>query len=128
MATAWESLTYLSDQVRTELPPGVSIGYKGESLEYITSGRSIYFIFLLALSCVSRHGAQFESYIHPFVIMLTVPLSIAVPCSAFPYRSESEHLQPDRMIMLVGWQQERHPDRRIRQPAPGCGAPSRKRS
>jgi multidrug efflux pump len=73
-----EALAYLRGLVRTELPPGATIDYKGESLEYVTSGRSIYFIFLLALVVVFlAMAAQFESYVHPFVIMLTVPLAIA---------------------------------------------------
>ncbi|MCK7515113.1 MAG: efflux RND transporter permease subunit [Desulfobacterales bacterium] len=99
-----EALTYLSDLVRTELPPGVSIGYKGESLEYITSGRSIYFIFLLALVVVYlAMAAQFESYIHPFVIMLTVPLAIAGALFGLFLTGQSLNIYSQiGMIMLVG--------------------------
>jgi multidrug efflux pump len=99
-----EALTYLSDLVRTELPPGVSIGYKGESLEYITSGRSIYFIFLLALVVVYlAMAAQFESYIHPFVIMLTVPLAIAGALFGLFLTGQSLNIYSQiGLIMLVG--------------------------
>jgi multidrug efflux pump len=99
-----EALTYLSDLVRTELPPGVSIGYKGESLEYITSGRSIYFIFLLALIVVYlAMAAQFESYIHPFVIMLTVPLAVAGALFGLFLTGQSLNIYSQiGMIMLVG--------------------------
>jgi len=99
-----EALTYLNDMVRTELPPGVSIGYKGESLEYITSGRSIYLIFLLALVVVYlAMAAQFESFIHPFVIMLTVPLAIAGALFGLFLTGQGLNIYSQiGMIMLVG--------------------------
>lgn len=75
--TLGEALDYLENLVRTELPAGASIDYKGDSLEYIDSSGSVYFIFLLALVIVYLVLAgQFESFIHPIVIMITVPLAI----------------------------------------------------
>ncbi len=72
-----EALNYLEGLVRSELPPGVSIDYKGGSLDYIESGSSIFLIFLLALVVVYLVLAgQFESFVHPFIIMMTVPLAI----------------------------------------------------
>ena len=54
------------------------IDYKGESLNYKRSGKSLYFVFGLGLVVVFLVlAAQFESYVHPFVIMLTVPLAMA---------------------------------------------------
>jgi multidrug efflux pump len=98
------ALTYLRDLVRTELPPGVSIDYKGESLEYVTSGRSIYFVFLLALVVVFlAMAAQFESYLHPFVIMLTVPLAVAGALFGLYLAGQSLNIYSQiGMIMLVG--------------------------
>jgi multidrug efflux pump len=99
-----EALAYLRNLVRTELPPGVSIDFKGESLDYITSGRSIYFIFLLALVVVYlAMAAQFESYIHPFVIMLTVPLAVAGALFGLFLTGQSLNIYSQiGMIMLVG--------------------------
>jgi multidrug efflux pump len=99
-----EALAYLRSIVRNELPPGVSIDYKGESLEYITSGRSIYFIFLLALVVVFlAMAAQFESYIHPLVIMLTVPLAVAGALLGLFLGGKSLNIYSQiGMIMLVG--------------------------
>jgi multidrug efflux pump len=99
-----EALAYLRNLVRSELPPGASIDYKGESLEYATSGRSIYFIFLLALVVVFlAMAAQFESYIHPFVIMLTVPLAIAGALFGLYLGGLSLNIYSQiGMIMLVG--------------------------
>lgn len=75
--TVGEALEYLRDIVDTELPEEVSIDYKGESQLYQESGNSILFIFALALAVTYLIlAAQFESWIHPFVIMLTVPLAL----------------------------------------------------
>lgn len=72
-----EALDYLEKLVRTELPAGASIDYKGDSLEYKESKGSVYFIFMLALVVVFLVMAgQFESFVHPLVIMLSVPLAV----------------------------------------------------
>ncbi len=75
--TVGEALTYLENIVATELPDSVSIDYKGESQLYQESGNSFIFIFILALAITYLVlAAQFESWIHPWVIMLTVPLAL----------------------------------------------------
>lgn len=75
--TISEALAYLENIVATELPAGVSIDYKGESQLYQESGSSFIFIFALALAVTYLVlAAQFESWIHPLVIMLTVPLAL----------------------------------------------------
>lgn len=75
--TLGEALEYLRGLVKSELPDEVSIDYKGESQLYQESGSSIIFIFLLALAITYLVlAAQFESWVHPFVIMLTVPLAL----------------------------------------------------
>jgi multidrug efflux pump len=75
--TVGEALEYLRDIVDTELPDEVAIDYKGESQQYQESGGSIIFIFALALAITYLVlAAQFENWIHPLVIMLTVPLAL----------------------------------------------------
>ena len=72
-----EALTYLNTMVEKHLPETAIVDYKGQSRDFIKSGSSIIFVFLLGLLVVFLVlGAQFESYIHPFVIMLTVPLAM----------------------------------------------------
>ncbi len=72
-----EALTYLESLVDEHLPESVVVDYKGQSLDFKSSGSSILFIFLLgALVVFLVLAAQFESYIHPLVIMLTVPLAL----------------------------------------------------
>ncbi len=72
-----EALTYLNDMVKKHLPEIAIVDYKGQSRDFIQSGSSIVFVFFLGLLVVFLVlAAQFESYIHPFVIMLTVPLAM----------------------------------------------------
>ena len=72
-----EALAYLENLVREKLPETAVIDYKGQSLDLKSSGTSMQFVFLLGIVVVFLVlAAQFESYIHPMVIMLTVPLAI----------------------------------------------------
>jgi multidrug efflux pump len=73
-----DALEFLEDIVRTELPESARIDYKGESLEYRESAGATYFTFGIALLVVFLVlAAQFESFIHPLIIMVTVPLALA---------------------------------------------------
>jgi len=71
-AVAW------AQQVADEsLPDYAQISWKGESRELQQSGGEVLFTFALALLIVYLAlAAQFESFLHPLVIMLTVPLGV----------------------------------------------------
>jgi HAE1 family hydrophobic/amphiphilic exporter-1 len=59
------------------LPPGYTTGYVGQSKEMSKAG--FYFLIAIVLSFVFMYivlAAQFESFIHPVTILLTLPLSI----------------------------------------------------
>jgi len=72
-----DALAYLNDAVDELLPSEVIVDYKGQSRDFVHSGGSILFVFALGLLVVFLVlAAQFESYIHPFIIMLTVPLAM----------------------------------------------------
>ena len=71
------ALNFLENIVVEELPYYAQIDYRGESLELKEASGGLYTIFLLALLVVFLVlAAQFESFIHPLVIMTTVPLAI----------------------------------------------------
>jgi multidrug efflux pump len=71
-----DALAHLEMLVREHLPEEAVIDYKGQSRDFITSGNSIIFVFILGLIIVFLVlAAQFESFVHPLVIMLTVPLA-----------------------------------------------------
>jgi multidrug efflux pump len=76
--TLGEALTYLENLIRTELPITAQIDYRGESLEFKEASGALYFTFGIALFVVFLVlAAQFESFVHPLVIMVTVPLAVA---------------------------------------------------
>ena len=59
------------------MPEHAQIDYKGESLELKEASGGLVFIFAMSLLVVYLVlAAQFESFIHPLVIMTTVPLAI----------------------------------------------------
>jgi multidrug efflux pump len=73
-----EALGHLERLVRKNLPETARIDYKGQSKDFRDAGTSLAFVFLLGLLVVFLVlAAQFESWVHPLVIMLTVPLAIA---------------------------------------------------
>lgn len=75
--TLGEVLEYMEQLVRDVLPDATSTDYKGATREYVEAGNDIYFTFIMALVVVFLVlAAQFESFIHPFIIMLTVPTAI----------------------------------------------------
>lgn len=75
--TLGEVTEYMENMVRAEIPDVASIDYKGATREFKEAGNDIYFVFALALVVVFLVlAAQFESFIHPLVIMLTVPLAL----------------------------------------------------
>ena len=99
-----EALDYLNDLAYTYLPAEAVISYKGQSLEYQESGSSMYFVFLLALGIVFLVlAAQFESYVHPIVIMLTVPLATLGALIGLWATGQSLNIYSQiGIIMLVG--------------------------
>lgn len=72
-----DAMQWLEKTVQEELPEHAQIDWKGESREYLRAGGAVLLTFTLALLIVYLVlAAQFESFIHPFVIMLTVPLGV----------------------------------------------------
>ena len=72
-----EALEHLEMLVDEHLPDYAITDYKGQSRDFMESGSSILFVFVLGLIVVFLVlAAQFESYVHPWVIMLTVPLAM----------------------------------------------------
>ena len=75
--TLGEAIDWMEQTAAEELPDYAQIDCKGESREYRTAGGAVLFTFAMALLIVYLVlAAQFESFIHPLVIMLTVPLAV----------------------------------------------------
>lgn len=99
-----EALSYLRDMVREHLPEGVVIDYKGQSLDYQSSGSSLLFVFALGFIVVFLVlAAQFESYVHPLVIILTVPLAITGALAGLYFTGNTINVYTQiGLIMLIG--------------------------
>lgn len=99
-----DALEHLRSLVREHLPDTAVIDYKGLSLDYQSSGSSLLFIFGLGFFIVFLVlAAQFESYIHPLVIILTVPLSITGALAGLYLTGNSLNVYTQiGLIMLIG--------------------------
>ncbi|WP_374554834.1 efflux RND transporter permease subunit [Thermomonas sp.] len=72
-----EAVAWAQQTARASLPDYAQISWKGESRELQQSGGEVLVTFALALLIVYLAlAAQFESFLHPLVIMLTVPLGV----------------------------------------------------
>ncbi len=99
-----EAIAYLEGLVEDLLPDTAVIGYRGESLKYKESSSSVLFVFGLALLVVFLVlAAQFESFVHPFTIMLTVPLAAAGGLIGLLVMGQNQSIYSSiGMVMLVG--------------------------
>ena len=72
-----EVLNAFDEAARTTLGSSAQTDLDGQSREFRNSGGEIYLVFVLALCFIYLVlSAQFESFVSPFVIMLSVPLSM----------------------------------------------------
>jgi multidrug efflux pump len=75
--TMGEAVDWFQQTVKAELPSGATLMWDGESGEYVRTGQQLYFTFFFALAVVFLVlAAQFESFVHPLIIMVTVPLAV----------------------------------------------------
>ena len=72
-----EALSFMDASAHRVLPPGYATELNGVSREFRASSGALGVVFLLALLFIFLVlAAQFESFIDPFVILLSVPLSM----------------------------------------------------
>lgn len=98
-----EALTFLEEQAAAS-PEVVAVGYRGESQSFKETGGSIVLIFLLTIAIVYLVlAAQFESFVHPVVIIATVPLAVAGGMIGLWLFGKSLNLYSQiGIVMLVG--------------------------
>src|SRR5690606_6166811 len=93
------------DAVKSEvLPPGVDTTLAGEARDFADSSSSLLFAFALALLIIYLVlSAQFESFVDPLIILLTVPLSLGGALVALELTGSSLNVFSQiGIIMLVG--------------------------
>ncbi len=74
--TLSEAIKYLENTM-SEVAPEKQIAWKGKSEELKETSNELYVIFALALlTAYLVMAATFNSFVHPFIIVLTVPLAV----------------------------------------------------
>ncbi len=76
-ASLGEAVQTLESLARTHLKPGYAVDYNGQTREFKQSSSALLLTFGLALCFIYLVlAAQFESFVDPLIIILTVPLSM----------------------------------------------------
>jgi multidrug efflux pump len=99
-----DALKYVEGVVAKEMPPSVKLDFDGQSREFKQSGGQLYWMFVLALVVVFLVlAALFESFVHPLVIITTVPLAIiGALVGLWVYGMSINVFSQIAAIMLVG--------------------------
>lgn len=86
------------------LDPSFATSLSGSSRDFAESSSNTSFAFILALALIFLIlAAQFESFIDPFIIMVTVPLAIAgAVLSLWAFNQTLNIFSEIGMIMLIG--------------------------
>jgi len=102
--TLGQALDSLNAVAREVLPPGSTVDLAGESREFQESGTALYFAFALALIFVFMVlAAQFESLLHPFTVLLAVPLAVTGALGALWLAGSTLNVYSQvGMILLIG--------------------------
>jgi multidrug efflux pump len=101
--TLGQALTFLEAQARLS-PEVLAVGYRGESQAFKETGGSILIVFALTILIVYLVlAAQFESFVHPAVIITTVPLAVAGGLIGLAIFGQTLNLYSQvGIVMLVG--------------------------
>lgn len=103
-AALGDVLDAMQAKAREVLPQEATIDFKGQSLDFKTSGQSVIFVFATGLAIVFLVlAAQFESYRHPVIIMLCVPATLAGGLLGIWLTGNSLNIYTQiGLIMLIG--------------------------
>ncbi len=98
-----EALSFLEQQAAAS-PEVSAVGYRGESQSFREAGSSIWLVFALTIVVVYLLlAAQFESFVHPAVIIATVPLAVAGGVVGLAAMGQTLNLYSQiGIVMLVG--------------------------
>ena len=99
-----DAVAYLDQVAADVMPPEARVTYQGESREFKRSTTALYVTFGLALLIVFLAlAAQFESFMHPLIIMLAVPLAVTGAFGAMLLTDLSLNVYTQiGIIMLIG--------------------------
>ncbi len=99
-----DALGFLERAAAEILPPSVPTALDGVSLEFRESAATLYLTFVLALVFIYLVlAAQFESFIDPLIIMLSVPLAVTGALLSLKLAGGTLNVYSQiGMVMLVG--------------------------
>ena len=99
-----EALDFMDATAKKVLKPGYATDLNGSSREFRKSADSLSLVFVLAMVFIFLVlAAQFESFVDPFVILLSVPLSMAGALLALKYSGGTLNVFSQiGLITLVG--------------------------
>ncbi len=102
--TIGDGIAAMNEISKKVLDESFSTGLTGASRDFAESGSNIWFAFVLALILIYLIlAAQFESFIDPLIIMLTVPLAIAGAVLALWMFNQTLNIFSEiGIIMLIG--------------------------
>ena len=102
--TLGEALAFMDQAAAEVLPPTVRTELDGQSREFRESGQTLLITFALALVIIYLVlSAQFESFVSPFIIMLTVPLAATGALLALKLTGGTLNVYSQiGLVMLVG--------------------------
>ena len=99
-----DALDFLDDVAREVLPSEARISYRGQSLEFREASGALFITFAMALLVVFLVlAAQFESFVHPFIILLSTPLAVTGGLFGLWWTGQSLNVFSQiGMILLIG--------------------------
>jgi multidrug efflux pump len=102
--TLGEALAFMDQAAKETLPPGTRTTLDGQSREFGESGQTLLITFALALVIIYLVlAAQFESFVAPFIILLTVPLAATGALLALKLTGATLNVYSQiGLVMLVG--------------------------
>lgn len=72
-----EAVKFLQDKAKSILPNSYSVGFAGQTRQFMQEGNALMITFLFAIIIIFLVlAAQFESYRDPFIVLISVPMSI----------------------------------------------------
>ncbi|MFW6077716.1 MAG: efflux RND transporter permease subunit, partial [Hyphomicrobiales bacterium] len=102
--TLGSAIEFIEQAAADSLPTEASVGFTGQSLQYLEASQGVALVFGLAVLIVFLVlAAQFESFVHPLIIMLSVPLAVAGAVYALWFTGLTLNIYSQiGVILLVG--------------------------
>jgi multidrug efflux pump len=102
--TMGEAVKWFEETVARELPPEAILMWDGDSGDFVRSSGQLWVTLLFAVIIVFLVlAAQFESFVHPAIIMVTVPLALLGAVFGLQLHGMSVNIFSQiAVIMLIG--------------------------